>query len=80
MKITAICGGCNATADAGRVVQRFHSISGRGLGVGRYCIEIDWTLPDDWVPFDLIGCTYCPECAKEIWPPSQVVLAREQSE
>lgn len=66
--MTAHCGGCEATTDAGKVVQRFNSFDGTGHGLGRHSVEIEWTLPADWVRFDLIGCTYCPQCAAEIWP------------
>lgn len=68
IKMTAHCGGCPATVDAGRVVQTFRSFSGRDYGFGQHHIEIQWALPEGWVRFDHIGCTYCPECAAEIWP------------
>ena len=66
--MTARCGGCFTTVDAGRVVQKFRSFSGRDYGFGQNHIEIEWNLPEDWVRFDQIGCTYCPKCADEIWP------------
>ncbi len=26
--------------------------------------------PEDWIIYDAIGCTYCPECWKAIWKPT----------
>ena len=64
------CGGCDAKAESGHVQQRFQSFSGRAYGFGRHHIIADpiADAPDGWVAFDLIGATYCPDCAAEIWP------------
>ena len=71
IKMTAHCGGCDATTPAGQVRQVFRSFSGRSYGLGNYHEAIEWDLPDGWVKFDLIGCTYCPSCAAEIWPEAE---------
>lgn len=65
LKLT--CGGCSAEAEVA-LRRTFDSFDGKGYGFGRYVIpsiedearRIGWTL------YDVIGCTYCPECTKMI--------------
>jgi len=61
------CGGCDAQISV-RVRRTFHSLNGSGYGFGRYHTPtIDELVePTGWVWADLIGCTYCPECWKQI--------------
>lgn len=66
LKLT--CGGCDAEAETEPLRRTFHSLNGSGHGFGRYVMpdmeaaaeKIGWTL------YDVIGCTYCPECTKKI--------------
>ena len=75
------CGGCDAKAEAGHVYRQFESISGRDYGFGTYRVIADPVMdtPDGWVAFDLIGATYCPDCAAEIWPEPAALNAEPQS-
>lgn len=70
VRVTFHCGGCDAVADGTRALQqRFVSFSGRGHGFGSY--EYDTArdvVPSGWVAYDMIGATYCPKCAEELWP------------
>lgn len=76
------CGGCDNVAEAGHVRQQFESFSGRGYGFGAYRVIADPVMdaPDGWVAFDLIGATYCPGCAAEIWPESAAIDAARGGE
>ena len=68
--VTFHCGGCSAKAEGtSNVKQTFHGITGRPHGFGSYVEEKPSTkAPEGWVAFDIIGATYCPKCAEEIWP------------
>lgn len=62
------CNGCSAEVYTEPLRRIFHSFNGTGYGLGRYeeptvnkAVE-----PTGWVWSDLIGCTYCPECWKQI--------------
>ena len=61
------CGGCDAEKEV-PYNRTFKSLSGRGYGFGVYHVtnveqEVE---PTGWALFDIIGCTYCPECWKQI--------------
>jgi hypothetical protein len=68
--VTFHCGGCDAVAPGTRHIQQhFRGFNGKGYGFGKYEVEsVLKVVPDGWVAFDLIGATYCPKCAAEIFP------------
>ena len=76
------CDGCNNEATAGHVRRVFKSFSGRNHGFGVHHVDADPVrdAPDGWVAFDLIGATYCPDCAAEIWPESAAIDAAMRAE
>ncbi len=73
------CGGCSASEDVTKPLrQKFVSVSGRSWGLGTY--QLEWPelpTPEGWVGFDLIGATYCPKCAEEIWPKDSEEVSNE---
>ncbi len=80
------CGGCFKEVDVkakSRVRQEFRGISGRPWGFGSYIITptieklVEDSTPEGWVVFDLIGCTYCPECWADIDSDAQPVAEEE---
>lgn len=62
------CDGCEAKAEAGHVRRTFEAFNGKGYGFGTYRViaNPEDDAPEGWVAFDLIGCTYCPDCWKDI--------------
>lgn len=64
------CDGCEAQAPGtDRITQEFRSFSGRSWGFGKYhTASVLSVCPEGWIAFDLIGATYCPKCAAEIFP------------
>lgn len=80
ISVTFHCNGCDAVAGGkSRIRQHFESLYGGGLGVLRVDSVKD-VCPDGWVAFDMIGATYCPKCAAEIWPAEVVVAEAEARE
>ena len=70
--ITFACDGCDAKTSPERLKRQFHSFSGRGYGFGRYVIDSPETLiPNGWIMYDQIGCTYCPACTIELFGPQE---------
>lgn len=71
ISLTFHCGGCDATAPGtDRIRQRFEGTQGN-WGFGHHVeTKASDLAPEGWVAFDLIGATYCPKCADDIWPPS----------
>lgn len=71
------CNGCDAVDEGtDRIRQRFESLYGGGFGV--YKVDsVQSVCPDGWVAFDMIGATYCPKCAAEIWPAEQPAAEAE---
>lgn len=70
VRVTFHCDGCDAKADGVRSLRReFVSLSGRGYGFGNYVYDnvID-VVPEGWIVYDIIGATYCPTCAKGLYP------------
>lgn len=66
--VTYSCDGCSAVSAPVVVRRRFESFSGKGYGFGRFFVDSVVELaPQDWCAFDLLGCTYCPECVKELY-------------
>ena len=63
------CNGCGASAKSRFLEQKFISITGKSHGIGSYHHEkvLD-VVPEGWVAWDMIGSSYCPKCAAEIWP------------
>ncbi len=61
------CGGCDAEKEL-PYKRTFHSFSGRGYGLGVYHVTKPEQAAENagWVLFDAIGCTYCPECWRQI--------------
>jgi len=64
------CSGCwdksPGTKPLGR---KFVSITGRSYGFGSYQYDtIDDVIPEGWISYDIVGCTYCPKCASELYP------------
>ncbi len=58
------CDECFAKSEHVRVTDKFVGISGRSHGFGsRVEQKVSDVAPEGWITFDLIGCTYCPECA-----------------
>ncbi len=62
------CDGCNNEAVSGHVSRTFESFSGRDHGFGVHRVEAnpERDAPDGWIAFCILGCTYCPDCAKEL--------------
>ena len=62
------CGGCDAEAETEPLRRTFQSLDGSGHGFGRYVMPNVEALAEQvgWTLFDLIGCTYCPECTKQL--------------
>jgi len=70
VKVVFSCGGCDAVADGTAFLRReFISFNGKGWGFGRYKDQkpVD-VLPDRWMIYDIVGATYCPKCADELYP------------
>lgn len=61
------CGGCDAEHEV-PIRRSFQSFNGLGYGYGVHRTPtVDEAVePTGWVWSDLIGCTYCPECWKQI--------------
>ena len=72
------CDGCDAEKEV-PISRTFHSFDGKGWGFGRYHTPtIDVAVePSGWVWADLIGCTYCPDCWKEIEKGEPAFAAQE---
>jgi hypothetical protein len=68
VRIHLTCNGCFAETTTEPLKRIFHSFNGLGHGFGRYEEPtVDKAVdPTDWVAFDIIGCTYCPECQKSL--------------
>lgn len=62
------CGGCDAEAETEPMRRTFHSFDGSGHGFGRYVgPDIEALVAQKgWTLFDIIGCTYCPDCTKKL--------------
>ena len=63
------CGGCFAETHTAPIRRTFVSFNGLGHGYGRHQEpDIDKAVePTGWIWSDpYTGCTYCPECWKEI--------------
>lgn len=66
--VTYSCDGCFSVSSPVPIKQRFESFSGRGHGFGRHLVDnVAHAAPQDWCAFDALGCTYCPDCAKELF-------------
>ena len=78
MSVKAIlrCDGCDAVSEPFVIQQLFEGVQGRTYGWGQY------KAPEGWGVFDLIGCTYCPDCTQQLWPDEKPALLnqREQSD
>lgn len=63
------CDRCHKTEKGtSRIFEEFVFVSGKSYGPGEYHeLPASSVAPDGWVPFDAIGCTYCPDCADEIF-------------
>lgn len=78
VQITFACSGCDAVHDAGShlVRRQFRSFSGRDYGVGTWqwigMPEFASLFPADWEKDTLTGADYCPKCAAEVWPITEV--------
>lgn len=61
------CGSCDVEKEV-PIKRIFQSFSGRGYGLGVYHVPtVEQAVADTgWMAFDIIGCTYCPACWKEI--------------
>jgi hypothetical protein len=62
------CGGCDARQEVQAPPREFISINGRGYGFGHfeYPSPAD-CAPKGWTAYDIIGCTYCPDCSRELF-------------
>lgn len=74
------CNGCDAAAEGkSRIRQHFEPLYGNRGGLCRIVVEtIDSVCPDGWIAFDLVGATYCPKCAAEIWPDEAPAAAEDR--
>jgi hypothetical protein len=79
------CGGCDATAQVGPLVKRFHGLGGKDYGFGVAAVASPESLtPEGWIMFDpYTYCTYCPTCwqgiltaAEEAVPPAPAEVTR----
>jgi hypothetical protein len=67
--IKMTCGGCDAEAQVVLPPRTFVSVSGKSWGLGsyRYPTIAEAVEPTGWTHSDpYTGCTYCPECWKDI--------------
>lgn len=73
VEITYRCGGCDATAESGRVKAEHVPIFGGGSGwCKRVVPTIEQAAPEGWVAFDPYTlCCYCPECWASITAPRE---------
>ena len=63
------CSGCDAVADGTRPIRRDFIPRWNSSEWGAFKVEsVTNVTPPGWVPFCPAGATYCPKCAKEIWP------------
>jgi ribosomal protein L33 len=68
VRIHMTCNGCDAETYTEPMRRVFHGFNGKGHGFGVYeepTVE-KAVEPTGWIAFDIINCTYCPECRKQV--------------
>jgi len=67
IKVIYACDGCNNKSEPITLSRKFKGISGRSYGIGTYIYSQPKDhAPKGWIPYDLIGCCYCPDCVNSM--------------
>ena len=62
-----VCNGCFNEEQGGILKREFISANGKGYGFGQYNYQTALDVaPEGWLPYCIVGATYCPECVKEL--------------